>query len=105
MTSKAGSNNGPWQIKRVSSITGLVESTLSDAIQQDTSVTGQTEILWKATTRRNGVINAYKVHNRTHDVLSYNKKQKRSSLGKYVRGDELNIMNYPSTFQGDGNTT
>ena len=35
MTSRAGSNQGPWQIKRVSSTTGPVGSTLSDAIRYD----------------------------------------------------------------------
>ena len=46
---------------------------------------GQTKVLWKATTRRNGVINAYKEVNRTHDVLSdeNNQTQTMSSLGEY----------------------
>ena len=53
-------------------------------IRQDTDVTGQTKVLWKATTARNGVINAYNKHNRTHDVPSNNNKQTRSSLGEYI---------------------
>ena len=44
---------------------------------------GQTKVLWKATTRRNGVINAYKEDNRTHDVLSDENSQTGSSLGEY----------------------
>ena len=71
-------------------------------LRKDEDVDGQTKVLWKATTRRKGVINSYKEHNRTHDVSSNNEKQTRSSVGKYMRGDELNIINYPHTFQGDG---
>ena len=44
---------------------------------------GQTKVLWKATTRRNVVINAYKEENRTHDVLSDENRQTGPSLGEH----------------------
>ena len=44
---------------------------------------GQTKVLWKATTKRNRVINAYKEDNRNHDVLSDENSQTMSSLGEY----------------------
>jgi len=50
MSSKAGSHQGPWQIKRVSSITGPGSSDMINAIsRQEVSVANQTEVLWKAT--------------------------------------------------------
>ena len=40
-------------------------------------MTGQTKVLWKAT-----VINAYKEQNKTHDLLSNENRQTKSSLGE-----------------------
>ena len=48
MSSKAGSNQGPWQIKRVSSTTILGNTAMVNAIIRDISVANQTEVLWKA---------------------------------------------------------
>jgi len=47
MSSKASSNQGPWQIKRVSSITGPGSFDMTSAITRDYSVANQTEVLWK----------------------------------------------------------
>merc|ERR1719154_1019897 len=47
MSSKAGSHQGPWQIKRVSSITGPGSWEMTNAIRRDVSVANQTEVLWK----------------------------------------------------------
>ena len=49
MSSKAGSYQGQWQLKRVNSSTGPnVGTYMSDAIREPHSITGQTEILWKS---------------------------------------------------------
>ena len=69
MSSMAGSNQGPWQIKRIKSTTGpLVGTKMSDAIRwgaekrfcilnistrKSVSVKGQTEVLWKANSSGN----------------------------------------------------
>ena len=42
-----------WQLKRVNSITGPVNTTLSDAIRSEYSVTGQTEVLWSSSSPGN----------------------------------------------------
>ena len=121
MASKAGSGKGPWQIKRVNSATGPVGSILSDAIRynssilgyyqrrlpsrQDVDVTGQTKVLWKATTGSNEVVNDYMEQNTTHDVLSNQNKEIKSSLGEYSaleiyynRGEDIRkCVNYSST--------
>jgi len=54
MSSKANSNQGPWQIKRVSSITGPGSWDMINAIRQEVSVANQTEVLWKATGTSSG---------------------------------------------------
>ena len=44
----AGSNQGPWQLKRVKSSTGPFNGTaMNAAIRSAVSVPGQTKILWK----------------------------------------------------------
>ena len=49
MTPKDTNSQGGWQIKRVNSATGPLDgSTMTDAIEEDTSVTDQTEMLWKS---------------------------------------------------------
>ena len=68
MSSKEGSGQGPWQVKRLNSETGPChsggndgsgcgvgcETNMSDAMQKDYSVVNQTEVLWRysTTTRR-----------------------------------------------------
>ena len=40
---------GGWQVKRVNSATGPnIGTTMTDAIEEETSVTDQTEMLWKS---------------------------------------------------------
>jgi len=46
MSSLAGSRQGGWQIKRVTSSTGPVGTKLSNAARVAKSVSGQTELLW-----------------------------------------------------------
>lgn len=41
MSSRADSNQGPWQIKRVNSVTGMSTTDLSAALMRPTSVTGK----------------------------------------------------------------
>ena len=49
MSAREGSNQGNWQLKRVSSSTGPHNGTfLSDAIRLPQSVAGQTSLLWRA---------------------------------------------------------
>merc|ERR1712228_687551 len=43
----SGSGQGPWQVKRVNSVTGTVGTDLSDALRSESSVPGQTEVLWR----------------------------------------------------------
>merc|ERR1719419_1937238 len=64
MSSREGSNQGPWQIKRVNSETGPCHDAvdggcgscgstdLSNAIYYDYNVTGQTEVLWRYPTTK-----------------------------------------------------
>ena len=48
MSARDTNSRGGWQVKRVNSVTGpLVGTTMTDAIEEDTSVTDQTEIVWK----------------------------------------------------------
>ena len=55
MAARDTNSKGGWQLKRVNSITGpaigfpvsLIGTDMIDAIDQATSVTDQTEILWK----------------------------------------------------------
>ena len=46
MSRRADRTSTPWQIKRITSITGPVGTNMSAAIQNSTSVMGQTEVLW-----------------------------------------------------------
>ena len=46
MSSKAKSNQGPWQIKRINSQTGTTGTTMAYAIRSKSSVPNQTDILW-----------------------------------------------------------
>ena len=52
MSSRADSGQGPWQLKRVKSTTGPVGTSLSDACREPYSVSGQTEMLWIASTSK-----------------------------------------------------
>ena len=78
MSSREGSNQGPWQIKRVNSETGPCpdavdgdcgscgSTTLSNAMWVDYNVTGQTEVLWRyPTTKRRLTLHV----DPTHDDL------------------------------------
>ena len=49
MAARDTSNQGGWQVKRVNSVTGplTVEPFMTDAIQEEKSVTDQTTLLWK----------------------------------------------------------
>ena len=48
MSARSTNSKGGWQVKRVHSATGpFVGTTMTDAIEEDTSVTDQTEMLWK----------------------------------------------------------
>ena len=48
MSARDTNDWGGWQVKRVNSATGpLVGTIMTDAIGEDTSVTDQTEMLWK----------------------------------------------------------
>jgi len=48
MSARSTNSRGGWQVKRVNSATGpFVGTTMTDAIEEDTSVTDQTEMLWK----------------------------------------------------------
>ena len=48
MSARDTNSRGGWQVKRVNSATGpFVGTTMTDAIEEDTSVTDQTEIVWK----------------------------------------------------------
>ena len=40
MSSKAGSGQGPWQVKRINSVTGPNGTALSNAVQSQYSVAG-----------------------------------------------------------------
>ena len=44
MSSRAGSNQGPWQIKRVNSVTGFSGTALAYALISKKSVTGTKQI-------------------------------------------------------------
>ena len=46
-------------------------------------MTGQTKVLWKATTGSDEDINDYVEQNTTHDVLSNQNRETKSSLGEY----------------------
>jgi len=48
ISSMAGSNQGPWQLKRVKSTTGPLDNTsdMTNAIRNPSSVANQTEVLW-----------------------------------------------------------
>ena len=49
MAPRDTNNRGGWQVKRVNSATGpIVGTTMTDAIEEETSVTDQTEVLWKS---------------------------------------------------------
>ena len=49
MAPRDTNNRGGWQVKRVNSATGPnVGTTMTDAIEEETSVTDQTEMLWKS---------------------------------------------------------
>ena len=49
MSPRDTNNRGGWQVKRVNSVTGPTEGTnMTDAIEEATSVTDQTEMLWKS---------------------------------------------------------
>ena len=48
MSSKAGSGQGNWQIKRVESLTGTADGQMYTAITKPESVAGQTELLWRS---------------------------------------------------------
>ena len=48
VSSKAGSGQGQWQLKRVNSKTGVKGSTISAAIRKPVSVKGETTLLWKS---------------------------------------------------------
>ena len=48
MAAKDTNSRGGWQVKRVNSATGpFVGTAMTDAIEEDTSETDQTEVLWK----------------------------------------------------------
>ena len=48
MAPRDNNNRGGWQVKRVNSATGPDNgTTMTDAIEEATSVTDQTEMLWK----------------------------------------------------------
>ena len=50
MAARSTNSRGGWQIKRVNSATGPLNSTdMTDAIEEETNVTNQTEMLWKGT--------------------------------------------------------
>ena len=49
MAPRDENTRGGWQVKRVNSVTGPTEgTTMTDAIEEATSVTDQTEMLWKS---------------------------------------------------------
>ena len=49
MAPRDTNNRGGWQVKRVNSDTGpFVGTTMTDAIEEATNVTGQTEMLWES---------------------------------------------------------
>ena len=49
MAPRDTNNRGGWQVKRVNSVTGPNDGTaMTDAIEEATDVTDQTEILWKS---------------------------------------------------------
>ena len=49
MAPRDTNNRGGWQVKRVNSATGPeIGTTMTDAIEEETSVTDQTEMLWKS---------------------------------------------------------
>ena len=90
MSSKAGSNQGPWQLKRVQSSTGPVGTSLSDACRKPYSVSGQTKMLWIATSRRNSDQESIKknfddIYNPNEDTDSNDDNRlSRSSYGMHV---------------------
>lgn len=47
LSAMSGTGQGPWQVKRVNSVTGTVGTDLSDALRSESSVPGQTEVLWR----------------------------------------------------------
>ena len=87
VSSKAGSGQGPWQLKRVKSSTGPVGTSLADACRKPYSVSGQTEMLWIATSRRNSDQESIKknfddIYNPNEDTDSNNDNRlSRSSYG------------------------
>ena len=47
MAARDTNSRGGWQVKRVNSATGpFAGTTMTDAIEEDSSVTDQTEMLW-----------------------------------------------------------
>ena len=90
MSSRADSGQGPWQLKRVKSTTGPVGTAIADACRKPYSVSGQTEMLWIATSRRNSDQESIKknfddIYNPNEDTDSNNDNRlSRSSYGMHV---------------------
>ena len=57
MSSKAGSPQGGWQVKRVNSVTGPFDETkMTDAIEQwNTDVPGQVKMIWSGPDSQLGI--------------------------------------------------
>ena len=85
MSSREGSNQGPWQIKRVNSESGpcpdavngdcgsCKSTILSNAMWQDYNVTGETEVLWRyPTTKKRLTLHNDPTHDELGDKKVYN---------------------------------
>ena len=67
MSSKAGSPQGGWQVKRVNSVTGPtgpdVGTAMTDAIEQwNTDVTGQVTMIWSGPDSQLGISSTCKFY-------------------------------------------
>merc|ERR1712098_800816 len=78
LSAKSGSGQGPWQVKRVNSVTGTVGTDLSDALRSESSVPGQTEVLW----RYGGPIAKAKNYVRNYNEMSDDRGPKNSNKHK-----------------------
>ena len=85
MGSREGSNQGPWQIKRVNSESGpcpdavngdcgsCKSTILSNAMWQDYNVTGETEVLWRyPTTKKRMTLHNDPTYDELGDKKVYN---------------------------------
>jgi len=98
MSSQAGSYQGNWQIKRISSVTGPVGTSLSDAIRRPQSVSGQTKVLWSYSPIKEAAEQFDRAYNETHDkidVLGTSFSSSSDEGWTYDTSYRFNILHLP----------